>query len=591
MSNSVYSTFRTPQPNRQRSFLNGATSARSSSTRGMESLYAAPSNSNSMHYFTPQHPGGSATLRRSPTVTSHEYAYMESRVGNGFSTLPSSFNRGVRGYDPLNTAPNRFKRRTDSFVETGSLNNFDFYRSQQGGSVSPSPDYDANMSYQQPVMRKPPPENKPSLLLSPDENRLIFEILGRGRQTLATAVGRLLVPTPDQQQWQKKDSTGAVCLVRDTTKKSYFIQVFSLRAKNMIFRQEIYNQFEYQMQQATFMTFEGDSSMVAILFADGTEACNFREALDSKLEAKRQRRSERETRKSRVLETQVNNVPPPQSNNHYASNNVNTTPSYPNGNTVTTTYTFSPAAAVTGFSKLRKSKGKEKDNKKKTKLTAKDIGTPMDFRHVQHVGWDPNKGFDLNLEDKHLRTFFEKAGVSATQLNDEKTRKFIYNFMEQHGVVDLVKNASSTTPPRAPPPIPPSSNNTAGPPPVPTRTPSIPNSNYPTSNKPPPPPPPPSRPVPPPPPAATYPGGSAAAPPPPPLRTTSSAIQNSPTPQYQQQSVSNGPSRPPMPKPSAAAVNGPSSAAPPPPPPPPPMPVGGGAPPPPPPTSPCCTCT
>lgn len=31
--------------------------------------------------------------------------------------------------------------------------------------------------------------------------------------------------------------------------------------------------------------------MVAILFADPTEASNFREALDSKLEAKRQRRS------------------------------------------------------------------------------------------------------------------------------------------------------------------------------------------------------------------------------------------------------------------------------------------------------------
>lgn len=137
---------------------------------------------------------------------------------------------------------------------------------------------------------------------------------------------------------------------------------------------------------------------------------------------------ERETRKSRVLETQVNNVPPTQSN-HHSSNNVNTPPSYPNGNTVitqTTTYRFSTDSAKSVL-KLAKSKGKEKD-KKKTKLTAKDIGTPMDFRHVQHVGWDPTKGFDLNLEDKDLRTFFEKAGVSANQLNDEKTRKFIYKY-------------------------------------------------------------------------------------------------------------------------------------------------------------------
>lgn len=145
------------------------------------------------------------------------------------------------------------------------------------------------------------------------------------------------------------------------------------------------------------------------------------------------KQAERETRKSRVLETQVNNVPPTHQSNHYSSNNnANATPPasspYPNANghtvTTTTTYTFSTAAATSAF-KLRKSKGKDKD-KKKTKLTAKDIGTPMDFRHVQHVGWDPNTGFDLNLEDKDLRTFFEKAGVSANQLNDEKTRKFIY---------------------------------------------------------------------------------------------------------------------------------------------------------------------
>lgn len=102
-----------------------------------------------------------------------------------------------------------------------------------------------------------------------------------------------------------------------------------------------------------------------------------------------------------------------------------------------------------------------------------------------------------------------------------------YSFIEQHGVVDLFKRTSNT-PTRAPPPVPPSANNSGPPPPVPTRTPSIPNANYPGSNKPPPPPPPPSRPVPPPPPAATYPGGSAAGPPPPPVRTTSSAIPNSP---------------------------------------------------------------
>ena len=39
-------------------------------------------------------------------------------------------------------------------------------------------------------------------------------------------------------------------------------------------------------------------------------------------------------------------------------------------------------------------KKKDKDKKsKKGKLSKEDIGTPTDFRHVGHVGWDPDKGF------------------------------------------------------------------------------------------------------------------------------------------------------------------------------------------------------
>lgn len=31
----------------------------------------------------------------------------------------------------------------------------------------------------------------------------------------------------------------------------------------------------------------------------------------------------------------------------------------------------------------------------KKKLTKEDISRPTNFTHVSHVGWDPNKGFDL----------------------------------------------------------------------------------------------------------------------------------------------------------------------------------------------------
>jgi Wiskott-Aldrich syndrome protein len=54
--------------------------------------------------------------------------------------------------------------------------------------------------------------------------------------------------------------------------------------------------------------------------------------------------------------------------------------------------------------------GKKKDKDSKRRLTKADIGLPKDFRHVSHVGWDPNKGFDLdNVEDPQLKLFFDKV--------------------------------------------------------------------------------------------------------------------------------------------------------------------------------------
>lgn len=69
---------------------------------------------------------------------------------------------------------------------------------------------------------------------------------------------------------------------------------------------------------------------------------------------------------------------------------------------------------------------KEMKDERKQTLRKEDIGQPMDFRHVQHVGWDPNKGFYLNVMDNDLVLFFEKAGISSDELKDENTRQFIY---------------------------------------------------------------------------------------------------------------------------------------------------------------------
>ncbi|XP_037551868.1 WASP like actin nucleation promoting factor b isoform X3 [Nematolebias whitei] len=196
---------------------------------------------------------------------------------------------------------------------------------------------------------------------------------------------------------------------------------------------------------------------------------------------------------------------------------------------------------------------KDKGNNKKKKLTKADIGTPSNFQHVSHVGWNPNTGFDLNNLDPELKNLFDLAGISEAELKDRETSKAIYDFIEKNGGVEAVKNevrrqAPPPPPPRSGPPPPPQ-HHISAPPPPPSRVirgaPPPPPVSRPPVSAPPPPPPPPSRP------------GLSAPPPPPPNR--------------------GGPPLPPMPSHVSIPV------APPPPPLPPLAPASNGAPPPPPP--------
>ena len=74
--------------------------------------------------------------------------------------------------------------------------------------------------------------------------------------------------------------------------------------------------------------------------------------------------------------------------------------------------------------------------KKKGKLRKEDISLPTNFQHISHVGWDPNKGFDLENVDPKLKQFFSKAGVSERELQDKDTRDFIYDFIDKHGGIE-----------------------------------------------------------------------------------------------------------------------------------------------------------
>lgn len=93
-------------------------------------------------------------------------------------------------------------------------------------------------------------------------------------------------------------------------------------------------------------------------------------------------------------------------------------------------------------------KDKKRSNRK---LTKADISQPTNFKHVVHVGWSAQKGFDWKGDEvSSLNAFLEKAGVSEQQLNDRETRDFIYDFIQHNNVLDSVKSEKETTPPPVP---------------------------------------------------------------------------------------------------------------------------------------------
>lgn len=52
------------------------------------------------------------------------------------------------------------------------------------------------------------------------------------------------------------------------------------------------------------------------------------------------------------------------------------------------------APAPTVITPTKANKNKNKGGKKK--ITKEDISVPSDFRHVNHVGWNPDSGFDVS---------------------------------------------------------------------------------------------------------------------------------------------------------------------------------------------------
>lgn len=262
-------------------------------------------------------------------------------------------------------------------------------------------------------------ENKPSFLLSPEENEQLFRLIGNRCKSIASAVVQVLYSSPPNYvQWNKRHC-GILCFIKDNVKRSYFFRTYCLAKQELLWEQELYNSFEYHAPRPYFHTFEGDESRVGLNFADEAEAEFYLAAIKDNLKQKMERR---EKRRSQLPQPpRQDNKPPPVSHEPLAQ---------------------APTSAP--FLLFLKEK-LGIIHEQKQKLTKDDIGFPSDFKHVSHVGWDPNKGFVLENFDPTLLQFFARAGVSETHLQDKATCDFICDFIDKHGGMEAVLREGSQT--------------------------------------------------------------------------------------------------------------------------------------------------
>ena len=188
--------------------------------------------------------------------------------------------------------------------------------------------------------------------------------------------------------------------------------------------------FRYKTPRPYFHTFEGDDAQVGLNFADEREAEHFHQTVESKLAERKNRRERRQGNGGGIKKQQT---PPPEAptatsnggsyNNNNTNGSLKIAPPPPPSAVVAT----APPLQQQPTTPRKESGGKKGD--KKQRLKKEDIGMPTNFQHISHVGWDPNRGFDLENVDPNLKKFFQKAGVDEKALQDKDTRDFIYDFI------------------------------------------------------------------------------------------------------------------------------------------------------------------
>ncbi|KAF9997187.1 hypothetical protein BGZ80_007061, partial [Entomortierella chlamydospora] len=225
----------------------------------------------------------------------------------------------------------------------------------------------------------------PSITLSnPEDKATVKRFLSTPNTRIITAtVARLYVAHPDPYQWTYTGIMGATALVQ--TNHTFYLRIVDLLyGRGVVWEQELYEDFIYTQDKPFFHTFHADNYVAGFSFADELEADVFYGKVNGRA-----------------------NLKP-----------------------------FKPVPTAGALAKSGKTgaQGRNKIPIHNGKVDKSRIGLPSDFRHIGHIGWDPDVGFDAQNIDPAWRELFEQldiCGVSRQQIKENAS--FITDFVNAHG--------------------------------------------------------------------------------------------------------------------------------------------------------------
>ncbi|CAN0180528.1 unnamed protein product [Lampetra planeri] len=273
--------------------------------------------------------------------------------------------------------------------------------------------------------------NKGCQLLSAEENRALFDVLGHKCVTLASAVVQVFAAWPGERSWRKRHC-GVACVVRDSTVRSHFIRIYSIQDQKTLLDQELYAEFMYRTLRPYFHCFVADEFQVGLNFSSEKEAQAFGSAILERIQQRQTRGPVFSPSEAAAPKTQRDVEMPPSSGQQ----------GFPFSLGKLSTATLGRSAKKTA----------------KPKIDKRFISGPSNFQHLKHVGYNPQTSFD-NI-DPELKRMFQSVGITEKDLKSRSTSQGIYDIIEKHGVEAVKDELRQKTSPAA-----------AAGPPVPSRTP------------------------------------------------------------------------------------------------------------------------